>query len=123
MEAAKWGNLSLLLALTDDVDDDNRRLKIVRRTRNIFCSQKTYLFGADDKEELEAALREATAIENGATRGEIAEKAATEKVLQLAAKIRTLNENSPDTEYCVHQFLRAAYEMKCMFRSAEWRDE
>lgn len=124
MEAAKEGKVALFLALADDRHDTtSERSRIERRARNIFCSQTTHLFGADDKEELQAALREATAIEKGATLGEIAEESATDKVQQLAANVRALHENSPDREYYVHQFIRAAYDMKCMFRSAEWRDE
>lgn len=122
MDAAKEGNVSLFLELTDCLGQ-SKQSRILQRTRQIFRSQKTFLFGSDEKEELRAALREATAIENCECNGHIAREAATEKVLQLAESIRDLHKDSLDREFHVNEFIRAAYDIKCMFRSVDLDQE
>lgn len=119
MDAAKEGNVDLFLELTNSMGQDKKQSRIVQRTREIFQSQIKFLFGSSAKEELRAALREATAIENCECYDDIAKEAATENVLQLAEDVRELHKNSPYRDYYVNGFLRAAYDMKRMFRLQE----
>lgn len=119
MDAAKEGNVGLFLELTNSMGQDKKQSRILQRTREIFQSQIKFLFDSSAKEELRAALREATAIENCECYSDIAKEAATENVLQLAEDVRELHKNSPYRDYYVNEFLRAAYDMKRMFRLQE----
>jgi hypothetical protein len=126
MQAAKEGNVDRFLQETEEMAS-LKDMRILLRARKIFLSQMEYLFGADDKKELQAALREATILESKDDYDDaylvIAKEAATPKVLELAQRIRELHSDSDDSEEKVQDFLRMAYDMKCMFRKTEKEED
>lgn len=114
MEAARAGDVDKFMELVNS-GGETKDAKLLRWTRSIFTSQKVILFKASREEELRASLREAEAIMDCKTIDEIALAAATEPVLELAEVIRGIH--TFDQGYYVNEFIRAAYDMKLMFRT------
>ena len=115
MELARDGNVEEFLRITRPIDDE-LNTRILRRTNDIFRSQKHYLYGSTAEEELKAAAREATVVEEGCTRDDLANAAATKEVMDMVKVLEEIHADSSMKDEIIGNFIKDAYSLKCYFR-------
>ena len=110
-------------ARTDELPQTITKEELIKQLANeIFESQVVYLFGSTKEQEMDAALREASAVIEEESNFVLVSEAATPNVLILADKVAELNALSPNRLWYRQQFIESAYDLKRLLRTKKLYD-